>query len=649
MMDSQRPLSSHTSSFEPSFLQDMGRGFNEDLTSGAAQTGAANGSLHGIKLSQLHPSSVQANGHIEYIGSNGEKTNESSPPSSRHSIDEDDPRRAVNRVLEWYHIFFIALSGTIGAGVFISAGEILRLAGPAALISSLAIVSILAWMVMQCIGEMLSIWPISGALNRFVEMFVDEELGIAVGVAYWFTNAMCFLVILIGLTEEMQYWSNNAYVQGIVLLSVLPSIILLVNFFGVKPYAWIEVIGGVLKSAFAYIIIIAVLAIICGAGKPQDSVSQKWHPGHYDKDAAPNHAIAFIMCLRLAAFDFVGIEMTAATALEAKTDITRSNRRPIASIKVPATMLPAFLGVTYTIGAIMIALNVDSTSCSLPSQVSDSTSCNVSISTMTGKFSSSSVFVQAAEASGISGLATTFTVFMLFSAITSLNTQLYVGSRTLFGLADKYRRHWIGYFGITSPKRRVPIRAIVASAVFWFIGYFRFIKSDSGIQNLNTFFNIVSNMAAVSCITVWACECLAFLRFYYCLSRHRDELNNETRLPSPFRRFVFTGPDVNYPWRSHMQPATGIIAFVGCIVILTVVNSAPLWSKFQWQIFLSSFLAPFCFFTLVLGLKFHRYGFSHWIWGVNLLDYENGLFPILKKLEEVSGKPFLASVRVEDC
>jgi amino acid transporter len=44
---------------------------------------------------------------------------------------------------------------------------------------------LLAWMVMQCIGEFLALWPISGALVEFVAKFVDEDLGTAVGIAYW--------------------------------------------------------------------------------------------------------------------------------------------------------------------------------------------------------------------------------------------------------------------------------------------------------------------------------------------------------------------------------------------------------------------------------------------------------------------------------
>jgi amino acid transporter len=79
----------------------------------------------------------------------------------------------------------ITISGVLGIGLYVRGGMILRLAGPLAVLLSFALVGLLTWGVMQCIAEMLCIWPISGALSNYVTEFVDTELGIAVGVAYW--------------------------------------------------------------------------------------------------------------------------------------------------------------------------------------------------------------------------------------------------------------------------------------------------------------------------------------------------------------------------------------------------------------------------------------------------------------------------------
>jgi yeast amino acid transporter len=38
---------------------------------------------------------------------------------------------------------------------------------------------------MECICEMIVLWPIPNAMVEYVKTFVDEDLGTAVGVMYW--------------------------------------------------------------------------------------------------------------------------------------------------------------------------------------------------------------------------------------------------------------------------------------------------------------------------------------------------------------------------------------------------------------------------------------------------------------------------------
>ena len=79
----------------------------------------------------------------------------------------------------------ITISGVLGVGLYVRSSSILRIGGPGAVLISFALLGLLAWLVMQCIAKMLCIWPISGALVEFVRTFVDEDLAITVGVAYW--------------------------------------------------------------------------------------------------------------------------------------------------------------------------------------------------------------------------------------------------------------------------------------------------------------------------------------------------------------------------------------------------------------------------------------------------------------------------------
>ncbi|KAJ0361982.1 hypothetical protein COL154_006493 [Colletotrichum chrysophilum] len=62
-------------------------------------------------------------------------------------------------------------------------GQILEIGGPLAVLFSFVLVGLLAWAVMQCVTELLCIWPVPGALSVYVGTFVDHELGIAVGTS----------------------------------------------------------------------------------------------------------------------------------------------------------------------------------------------------------------------------------------------------------------------------------------------------------------------------------------------------------------------------------------------------------------------------------------------------------------------------------
>jgi amino acid transporter len=82
----------------------------------------------------------------------------------------------------------ISINATLGTGLYWRGGQILELGGPLAVLLSFLLNGLLSWAVMQCITEMLCIWPIPGALSIYVSEFVDVELGLAVGIAYWYVN-----------------------------------------------------------------------------------------------------------------------------------------------------------------------------------------------------------------------------------------------------------------------------------------------------------------------------------------------------------------------------------------------------------------------------------------------------------------------------
>lgn len=128
----------------------------------------------------------------------------------------------------------ITINCVLGVGFYVRGGLILRLGGPVAVLLSFALLGLLAWGVMQCVAELLCIWPISGALNTYVSEFVDAELGITVGVAYWYTYAISFAALVAATAGAAEYWATSKGIQGGILFFLVPLALLILNSFGIE-------------------------------------------------------------------------------------------------------------------------------------------------------------------------------------------------------------------------------------------------------------------------------------------------------------------------------------------------------------------------------------------------------------------------------
>ena len=71
----------------------------------------------------------------------------------------------LNRSLKGRHLQFIAIGGSIGAGLFIGCGKALAIGGPAWLLIAFSIVGVMLLCVMHALGELAAVYPISGINN----------------------------------------------------------------------------------------------------------------------------------------------------------------------------------------------------------------------------------------------------------------------------------------------------------------------------------------------------------------------------------------------------------------------------------------------------------------------------------------------------
>ncbi|KAI0136670.1 amino acid permease-domain-containing protein [Xylariales sp. AK1849] len=264
-------------------------------------------------------------------------------PSKAAQVETGKPAGSLRRELRQIHIFMIAISACIGMGVYVRTGVIYHMGGSGAVIYSFAFLGCVAFLIMLNLATMLSVWPIAGALIVFVEKFVDEEIGMTVGVLYWLTYCCSFA----GLTTTLGAFADGVVTDGgkelnmtasiwISIISLLLPI--LFNLTDTRVFRIIEVVFGSIKIIIAVSITILMNAInpsdLVG-GQPQTDPKNvtmsdtSQFASHYSPLEPRTYVFitaeayggwfgVLLTSIYLTSFAFVGVEAVAATAQEAK-------------------------------------------------------------------------------------------------------------------------------------------------------------------------------------------------------------------------------------------------------------------------------------------------------------------------------------------
>jgi amino acid transporter len=208
--------------------------------------------------------------------------------------------------------------------------------------------------------------------------------------------------------------------------------------------------------------------------------------------------------LSQASFAYVGVEITAASALEAgwretkfKDDdesLPKRNKMPEAlvsnTIRSASMYFPIATTIFYTVGILLVSLAVPSDHCDLPRM---DWVHNFNCTTDNGTYiiqssqDATSAFTIAARMSGIPQLADVLNILQVFTAFFCASTNLYVASRTIFsmtcyiddGIDQTWFLRWLAKLGKTN-HRKVPLRAIVFSALaFSWVPLLQLIKTSA--------------------------------------------------------------------------------------------------------------------------------------------------------------------------
>ncbi|KAJ5223653.1 Amino acid/polyamine transporter I [Penicillium chermesinum] len=403
----------------------------------------------------------------------------SEEPVSTGSI-EDSNNHGLQRRLKPRHLQMIAIGGVIGTGLFLGTGSDLQHGGPAGLLLGYCIMAALLYSVMVALGEMASQFPLPGGQFALAGRFNSPELGFAMGVLFWYNYIVVLPAEISAAAVLISYWTpagqpdstctsgicNNAMWVGLLLI-----VVYLINFAGTRVFGEMEFWFCSIKVLTIIGLIITGIIISAGGGPNGEPIA-----------GAKGRFLGFFSVLINAAFAFIGTEITAIAAAE--------TANPRKNVPVAIKSVWIRLVLFYLCSAFLIGLLVSPSDPSLD----------------LGSTAAKSPFVIAIKNAGIPVLPSIINAALLTSAWSAGTADLFVSTRTLYGLAA--RGHAPKIF-LRTRKDGFPWVCCLFCGAFSLLSFMAASHGEAG-----TVFGYFSNMTAICGMISWACILWTFLRWH---------------------------------------------------------------------------------------------------------------------------------------
>lgn len=217
----------------------------------------------------------------------------------------------LSRSLKGRHLQMIAIGGSIGTGLFIGSGKVLKNGGPASVLIAYILIGTMIYSTVHALGELAITFPVSGAFVTYNTRFIDPSWGFAMAWNY----AMAFLVILplelVAAAITVRYWDTTTNLAAYV--AIFYVLILSINFFGVKGYGEAEFVFSAVKVLAVCGFIILGIVLVCGGGPKGGYIGAKYW---YNPGAFHNGFKGLCSVFVTAAFAFAGTELVGLAAAE---------------------------------------------------------------------------------------------------------------------------------------------------------------------------------------------------------------------------------------------------------------------------------------------------------------------------------------------
>ncbi|KAH7325825.1 amino acid permease/ SLC12A domain-containing protein [Stachybotrys elegans] len=376
----------------------------------------------------------------------------------------------------------IAIGGAIGTGLIIGTGRALANSGPGSLFIGYLFMGAIVWVVMCAVGEMAAWLPMSAGFAGYATRYCHPSLGFALGWSYLFKYLIITPNQLTAAALAFQFWVDRDTVNPGVFIAIFLIAIFCINFFGgIKFFGEFEFWLSSFKVVVILGIILFSLCIACGAGPHADGAPgfRSWSdPGAF-KELAPltgdvGRFAGFWAVMVNATFAYLGTELVGVTAAEAQSRAAVSK-----AIKLTFYRILIF----YCLSVLLVGMIVPWDSPQMAFAL-DSPSTNAN----------ASPFVAAANIAGVQVLPHILNVCILFFVFSAANSDLYIGSRTLYALASD--RSAPAIFKLTNA-RGVPYPAMFVCTAFALLAFLN-VTDDS-----RTVFLYFVNLVTIFGLLTW--------------------------------------------------------------------------------------------------------------------------------------------------
>lgn len=435
------------------------------------------------------------------------------PAGSSAAAGGDSPE-ITHKALRSRHVTMITLGGIIGASLFVGSGNVIRMVGPAAVLSYL-LGGLLVFLAMRMLGEMAASRPAVGSFMEYARVGLGDWAGYFVGWLYWYfwVGVIAFEAVVGGSLLAGWFPAMPVWLGSVILLLIFTG----TNLISVRSFGEVEFWLASVKVAVIVAFLVVGTLFAFGLWPGADfSIPNLWQHGGF----APQGGWAVISGVAVVIFSYFGTEIAVMAAAESE-DPARGIRQ--------ATVTVVWRILIFFVGSILLIVTI------VPwNQLPDP--------------DEQAPFVYVFDLFGVPGAEMIMSIVIFTAVCSVLNSGLYSAARMFSALAGEGLAPRIV---ARKSKNGVPVVAVLASTLGGYAAVFvNFLAPESGI------FDFIMNSAGLVALFVYVFVAITQMKL-------RSQMSPEERANLKLKMWL-------HPWLGILV----IVAVAGIVVVMLVSDDA---------------------------------------------------------------------------